>query len=361
MNLDNVFVRPGLDGKRVAGEVEIHQNGLRYADHRGSQIDILFSNIKNLFFQPCTHELIVIIHIHLKDPIMIGKKKAKDIQFYREATDMAFDETGNRKRKHRYGDEEEFEQEQEERRRRTQLDKAFKAFADKIQAAAPEDFGVDVPFRDLGFSGVPNRSNVLCQPTTDCLVQLTEPPFMVIALEEIEIVHLERVQFGLKNFDMVCVFKDFHRPPAHINTVPVESLEQVKDWLDSVEIPYSEGPLNLNWGTIMKTVIADPHQFFVDGGWSFLTMESDDEGSDEEEEESAFEMSDEELAASDESSEDESDIDDDASADEGSASDDESGGEDDEEAWDRLEKMAERKDKEGGLDDEEDKGRKKKR
>ncbi|KAL6720111.1 FACT complex subunit spt16 [Lecanora helva] len=355
-NLDNVFVRPGLDGKRIAGEVEIHQNGLRYADLRGSQIDILFSNIKNLFFQPCTHELIVIIHIHLKDPIMIGKKKAKDVQFYREATDMAFDETGNRKRKHRYGDEEEFEQEQEERRRRAQLDRHFKSFAEKIQAAAPEGFGVDVPFRELGFNGVPNRSNVLCQPTTDCLVQLTEPPFMVIALEEIEIVHLERVQFGLKNFDMVCVFKDFHRQPAHINTVPVESLENVKDWLDSVNIPYSEGPLNLNWGTIMKTVTADPHQFFVDGGWSFLTMESDDEDEEEEEEESAFEMSDSELAVSDESSEDESDFDDDASADEGSASDEESGGED----WDELEKKAKKKDKEGGLEDE-DSGRKKKR
>lgn len=351
-----MFVRPGLDGKRVPGEVEIHQNGLRYSDHRGSQIDILFSNIKHLFFQPCTHELIVIIHVHLKDPIMIGKKKAKDVQFYREATDMAFDETGNRKRKHRYGDEEEFEQEQEERRRRAQLDKIFKSFAEKIQSAAPDGFGVDIPFRELGFSGVPNRSNVLCQPTTDCLVQLTEPPFMVLTLDEIEIVHLERVQFGLKNFDMVCVFKDFHRSPAHINTVPVESLEQVKDWLDSVNIPYSEGPLNLNWTTIMKTVITDPHQFFVDGGWSFLTMESDDEDEEAEEEESAFEMSDSDLVASDESSEDESEFDDDASADEGDASDDESGGED----WDELEKKAKKKDREGGLDDE-DPGKKKKR
>lgn len=350
-----MFVRPGLDGKRVAGEVEIHQNGLRYSDHRGSTIDVLFSNIKHLFFQPCTSELIVIIHVHLRDPIMIGKKKAKDVQFYREATDMAFDETGNRKRKHRYGDEEEFEQEQEERRRRTQLDKVFKNFAEKVQAAAPDGFGVDIPFRDLGFSGVPNRSNVLCQPTTDCLVQLTEPPFMVLTLDEIEIIHLERVQFGLKNFDMVCVFKDFHRLPAHINTVPVESLESVKDWLDSVNIPYSEGPLNLNWGTIMKTVIADTHQFFIDGGWSFLTMESDDEDEEDEEEESAFEMSDSEIANDDESSE-ESDFDDDASADEGSASDDESGGED----WDELEKKAKKKDGEGGLEDE-DTGRKKKR
>lgn len=355
-SLDNVFVRPGLDGKRIAGEVFIHENGLRYQDLRGSQIDVLFSNMRHLFFQPSTSELIVIIHIHLKDPIMIGKKKAKDIQFYREATDMAFDETGNRKRKHRYGDEEEFEQEQEERRRRAQLDKIFRGFAEKIQAAAPEGLGVDIPFRELAFNGVPSRSNVLCQPSTDCLVQLTEPPFMVLTLEEIEIVHLERVQFGLKNFDMVCVFKDFSRPPAHINTVPVESLEQVKDWLDSVDIPYSEGPLNLNWPTIMKTVTADPHQFFVDGGWSFLSIESDNESDDDEEEESAFEMSDSDAAASDESSEEESDFDDDASADEGSASDDDESGED----WDELEKKAKKKDREGGLDDE-DSGRKKKK
>ena len=356
MSLDNVFVRPGLDGKRIAGEVEIHQNGLRYSDHRGSQIDVLFSNIKHLFFQPSTHELIVIIHVHLKDPIMIGKRKAKDVQFYREATDMAFDETGNRKRKHRFGDEEEFEQEQEERRRRAQLDKVFKNFAEKIQNAAPENIGVDIPFRELGFSGVPNRSNVLCQPTTDCLVQLTEPPFMVITLDELEIVHLERVQFGLKNFDMVCVFKDFSRPPAHINTIPVESLEQVKDWLDSVNIPYSEGPLNLNWTTIMKTVTADPHEFFKGGGWSFLSIESDEESEDEEEEESAFEMDDSDLAQSEESSDDESEFDEDASADEGSGSDDDVSGED----WDELEKKAKKKDREGGLDDE-DLGRKKKR
>ena len=40
-------------------------------------IDLLFSNIKHLFFQPCDHELLVILHVHLKSPIMIGKKKAK--------------------------------------------------------------------------------------------------------------------------------------------------------------------------------------------------------------------------------------------------------------------------------------------
>lgn len=350
--LDNIYMRPALESKRVGGAVEIHQNGLRY-HHLGSQkVDILFSNVKHLFFQPCVGELIVIIHVHLINPIMIGKRKTKDIQFYREATEMQFDETGNRKRKHRYGDEEEFEAEQEEKRRRTQLDKEFRNFAEKIaDAGKGEGLAVDMPFRDLGFNGVPSRSSVMIQPTTDCLVQLTEPPFMVVTLTDIEVVHLERVQFGLKNFDMVIIFKDFTRSPAHINTIPVEALDSVKDWLDSVDIPYSEGPLNLNWATIMKTVIADPHTFFKDGGWSFLSNESDSEGSEDEEEESDFEASEEDLAS--ESSEDESEFDEDASdeAEDEEVSEDEQG-----EDWEELEAKAARQDRESGL--EEDSGRK---
>jgi len=42
--------------------------------------------------------------------------------------------------------------------------------------------------------------------------------------------------FGLKNFDMVFVFKDFTRTPYHVNTIPVEFLDQVKDFLDSSDI-----------------------------------------------------------------------------------------------------------------------------
>jgi len=145
--LGDIYVRPALEGKRVPGEVEIHQNGLRYQSpvHNDHRIDVLFSNVKHLFFQPCTHGLIVLIQVYLKDPIMVGKKKTKDVQFYREATDIQFDETGNRKRGYRYGDGGEFEQEQEERRRRALLDKKFKAFADKIsEAGKKHENGIDI-------------------------------------------------------------------------------------------------------------------------------------------------------------------------------------------------------------------------
>jgi nucleosome binding factor SPN SPT16 subunit len=98
--------------------------------------------------------MLVIIHCHLKSPIIIGKRKSKvslyfkydstadntdlfvqDVQFYREASDVQFDETGNRKRKYRYGDEDEIELEQNERKRRQQLNKEFKHFAEKIAEA----------------------------------------------------------------------------------------------------------------------------------------------------------------------------------------------------------------------------------
>lgn len=354
--LDNVFIRPAMEGKRVPGKLEIHQNGIRYQSPLNAQhrVDILFSNVKHLFFQPCQQELIVIIHIHLKDPIIVGnKKKTKDVQFYREATDIQFDETGNRKRKYRYGDEDEFEAEQEERRRRVELDRLFQGFAQKIaDAGRNEGIEVDMPIRDLGFNGVPFRSNVFVQPTTDCLIQVVEPPFMVVTIEDVEVAHLERVQYGLKNFDMVFVFKDFSRAPFQVSNIPVEFLEQVKDFLDSSDIAFSEGPLNLNWPTIMKTVTADTHQFFADGGWSFLQAESDDEdGEDDEGEESAFSMDDDDMDAVSASSEEESDYgsasDDDDEDGEAELDSDEQG-----EDWDELEKKARKRDREIGHDDE---------
>ncbi|KAK7888368.1 FACT complex subunit spt16 [Exophiala xenobiotica] len=361
IKLTDVYLRPAQDGKRVPGEVEIHQNGLRYLSPlRNDHVDVVFSNVKHLFFQPCVGELIVLIHVHLKNPIIIGKRKTRDVQFYREATDMAFDETGNRKRKHRYGDEEEFEQEQEERRRRAELDRLFKGFAEKISDAAREyNIAVDIPFRELSFNGVPFRSNVLMAPTTDALVQLTEPPFTVITLDEIEIAHLERIQFGLKNFDMVFIYKDYHRAPTHVNTIPVESLDRVREWLDSVDIAFTEGPLNLNWGTIMKTVTTDPHQFFKDGGWSFLNTDTDSEDNEASEEESAFEMSDSDLAASESESDEDSEFDEDASASD-DVGDAESDLSDEGEDWDEMESKAKKEDRRGGVE-EEDKGRKRKR
>ncbi|KAI6036867.1 FACT complex subunit SPT16 [Pisolithus microcarpus] len=318
--LPEVFVRPALDGKRLPGEVEIHQSGLRYQSPMGSQkIDVLFSNIKHLFFQPCDKELLVIA------PIMIGKRKAHDIQFFREASDVQFDETGNRKRKHRYGDEDEIEMEQQERRRRQMLNKEFKLFAERVAEAASTSTGdtleVDIPFRELSFEGVPFRTNVRLQPTTECLI---------------EIASLERVQFTLKQFDMVLVFKDFTKTPLHINSIPSSQLDDVKNWLD-------EGPVNLNWGPVMKTINDDPYEFFQQGGWSFLGgAGAESEMEEDSESESEFEAGSDESEPEESSDEGSAYDGSDASDESGSASYDDASDEGDD--WDELERKAAKSD-----------------
>ena len=281
--LPDVTIRPSLQGRKLSGTLEAHTNGLRYTTFRGDKVDLLYNNIKHFFFQPCEHELIVVLHCHLKHPIFIGKRKTDDVQFIREVMEISFDETTS-KRKTSLLDRDELEAEQEERRRRKALNKEFKSFAEKTMELSDNQIDVDVPFRDLGFPGVTHRTTVLLQPTTDCLVQLVEPPFTVIPLAEVELAHFERVQFGLKNFDIVFVLKEYARPVVQINSVPMAQLDNIKDWLDSVDIPYSEGPANLNWTAIMKHVNEDPAAFFAEGGWSFLQSESEDEAANSEEE-----------------------------------------------------------------------------
>jgi nucleosome binding factor SPN SPT16 subunit len=182
-------------------------------------------------------------------------RSPQDVQFFREASDVQFDETGSRKRKHLYGDEDGIEMEQQERKRRQMLNREFKNCAEKIAEAstlsvrsstlpviytltcrskAGDTLETDIPFRELSFEGVPFRTNVRLQPTTECLVHLTDPPFLVVTLANIEVASLERVQFTLKQFDLVLVFKDFAaaKAPLHINSIPTAQLDDVKNWLE---------------------------------------------------------------------------------------------------------------------------------
>ena len=45
----------------------------------------------------------------------------------------------------------------------------------------------DIPFRELGFHGVPQKSTSFIMPTVNCLVELTEMPFTVVSLSDVEV------------------------------------------------------------------------------------------------------------------------------------------------------------------------------
>lgn len=345
--LADVYVRPQIESRRSPGDVEIHQNGLRFktqlkADQR---IDVLFSNIKHFLFQPCDNESIVILHLHLHHPIMVGKKKTKDIQLYREAIDSLVDETSGRRTRMRFGDEDEIAQEAEERKRRADANAEFKNFAERVIEQTRSAVSVDMPYTDLSFSGIHTKHNVLIQPTTDCIVQLTEAPFLVVTMAEVEIVYLERVMFGLKNFDVVFVFKDHARPPVSVNSVPVSNLDTVKQLIDSFDVPFAESKINFNWSNVLKTIKEDPVDFYENGGWASLQPDEENDSDEEEELSSAYEPddSDDEVEEEeDEEEEDESEFSEseEESEDDFSDEDEESDAPD----WDELERRAAKED-----------------
>lgn len=111
-------------------------------------------------------------------------------------------------------DPDEIEEEQRERERRNQINRQFSQFVKRVQQDIWErDYGCglvltvgcrgclrtikftsvcllcsdlnlefEIPFRELGFFGVPARSTSFIMPTVNCLVELTEMPFTVITL-----------------------------------------------------------------------------------------------------------------------------------------------------------------------------------
>ncbi|KAM5192405.1 FACT complex subunit SPT16 [Mantella aurantiaca] len=350
--LKDLYIRPNIAQKRMQGSLEAHVNGFRFTSVRGDKVDILYNNIKHAIFQPCDGEMIIVLHFHLKNAIMFGKKRHTDVQFYTEVGEITTD-LGKHQHMH---DRDDLYAEQLEREMRHKLKTAFKNFIEKVEALTKEDLEFEVPFRDLGFNGAPYRSTCLLQPTSSALVNTTEWPPFVVTLDEVELVHFERVQFHLKNFDMVIAYKDYSKKVTMINAIPVASLDPIKEWLNSCDIKYTEGVQSLNWTKIMKTIVDDPEGFFEQGGWSFLEPEgegsdADANGSESEVEDETFNPSADEYEEEEEDSdEDYSDETEDSVYSEDSLGSDEESGKD----WDELEEEARKADRESRYEEEEE-------
>jgi len=350
--LKDLYIRPNLVQKRLSGILEAHVNGFRYTSIRGDKVDVLYNNIKHALFQPCDGEMIILLHFHLRNPIMFGKKKQQDVQFYTEVGEITTD-LGKHQHMH---DRDDLAAEQAERELRHKLKQGFKGFCEKVEGVTKGEIEFDSPFRDLGFQGVPHRETVLLQPTSSCLVNLTSWPPFACTLEDVELVHFERVMLTLKNFDMVFIFKDYAKKVAMVTSVPMTMLDHVKEWLNSCDIRYTEGVQSLNWGKIMKTIVEDPEGFFENGGWSFLDPDGDDvdDDDDDSEEDQTFAVSDDgsEYSGSDSEDDftedsnisDEEDYEDELDSDESSGKD-----------WSDLE--AEAADDDDNASDEDDRGR----
>ncbi|KAG6750357.1 hypothetical protein POTOM_044847 [Populus tomentosa] len=367
MKLLDLWVRPpfGGRGRKLTGSLEAHTNGLRYSTSRPDErVDVMFGNIKHAFFQPAEKEMITLLHFHLHNHIMVGNKKTKDVQFYIEVIDVVQTIGGSKRSAY---DPDEIEEEQRERDRKNKINMDFQNFVNRVNDvwSQPQfkalDLEFDQPVRELGFHGVPHKVSAFIVPTSSCLVELIETPCVVITLSEIEIVNLERVGLGQKNFDMTVVFKDFKRDVLRIDSIPSTSLDGIKEWLNTTDLKYYESRLNLNWRPILKTITDDPEKFIDDGGWEFLNMEvSDSDSENSADSDQGYMPSD---VQSDSGSDDEDDLseslvesEDDEEEDSEEDSEEEEG-----KTWEELEREASYADREKGNDSDSEEERKRRK
>lgn len=367
IKLHDLWIRPvfGGRGRKIPGTLEAHLNGFRFATSRPEErVDIMFGNIKHAFFQPAEKEMITLVHFHLHNHIMVGNKKTKDVQFYVEVMDVVQTLGGGKRSAY---DPDEIEEEQRERARKNKINMDFQSFVNRVNDlwGQPKFNGLDLefdqPLRDLGFHGVPHKASAFIVPTSSCLVELIETPFLVVTLSEIEIVNLERVGLGQKNFDMTIVFKDFKKDVLRIDSIPSSSLDSIKEWLDTTDIKYYESRLNLNWRQILKTITDDPQSFIDDGGWEFLNLEaSDSESENSEESDQGYEPSDMEVDSitEDEDSDSESLVESEDEEEEDSEEDSE---EEKGKTWAELEREATNADREKGDDSDSEEERKRRK
>jgi len=282
----DLTMRPFVSGKKTTGTLETHTNGLRFTSKKHEIIDIMFSNIKHSLFQPCENEVMVLIHFHLKNPVLVGKKKTQGVQFFTEVVDASVALDNARQSVY---DPDEFDEEQRERQLRKRLNEMFKEFCKKMERVAKHHhhhLEFDIPYRDLGFHGVPNREMVLIQPTVHCLVNLTESPVFIAELDDVEHVHFERCTFRSKNFDMVIILKNFELAPISINAIPMKELDAIQEWLTDCSITYTAGQASMSWKSVMNLVKNDT-RFYEEtdendelkpAGWQFLQADDDDDG-----------------------------------------------------------------------------------
>jgi nucleosome binding factor SPN SPT16 subunit len=107
-------------------------------------------------------------------------------------------------------------------------------------------------------------------------VALSEFPFFVLDVNEIEIVCFERVFFGIKNFDCVIIFKDF-TTFKRIDSIPIEYLEELKSYFDSIDVMYSESAMPLKWKDVLQSMRENFEDNLEAGVWKDILEDADDE------------------------------------------------------------------------------------
>jgi nucleosome binding factor SPN SPT16 subunit len=290
--LTELKMRPSLTGRKTVGNLTAYANGFKFISKKNEIFELSSGWIKHAIFQPCDENMMIILHFRLNRYILVNKKKTKDVQFFCEVGMVAEDLNDPRKRRLR-PEFDEMEEEELETEARQKYNELFLEFIEEVNKESTIGLEFDSPYPEYGFHGSPFYTNNFVIPCAYCLISITENPFFVLTLDEIEIVSIERVDNKIKNFDLIIIFKNYTLPVRAISNIPKSNLEMIKEWLNRNNILFFEGGnLNLRWENILKKICMNPKAFiYKERGWrSFFEDDKEDSSSVEE-----IEMTDESL------------------------------------------------------------------
>lgn len=318
--LTGIHIRPTPSGKKTIGTLEAHTNGFRFK-YNGGKLDVIYRNIQLAIYQPgeSDNELMTLIHLYLKKPIApVGNSgpPTNHITFFKPLgeTSVELGKTSNS-----MTDQAEFAEEEHDRKVRKKINKDFKAF---IKSLTDEDLKIEdpptfeKPKRQLRFEGSYARQKANIYPMVSSLISVTEVPPLVLLTDDIDVAVFEREQLSLNYFDLTFVFNDWTRDPVQISQIPVAYNQNIKDWLNAINVRFFVSSSNVDWKMVLPKLVKDGREKFVKevGGWDgfFQVDEEEDNSEDDDpgwkedaEEDEVDDDEDEEFDAVDEDDEDE--------------------------------------------------------
>lgn len=215
-----------------------------------------------------------LLHFHLHHPVEVGGEKTNDIQFRLVPTPVGQGIFDN--------DSDKFVKENKTRDRGCGEDlQHFVAKVEHKWRGSPSPFSFHWVYKQDEFYGVckkeefhgvlPSKAPAVFGLPFCSLVRLADSPFLVVDLDDIEIVNLARLRPG--EIDMTVIFKDFTRDLLQIGSIPLYSLDDIKRCLNFGGVKYYENDLDLPWDSIMKKITDSPETFIQEGGWDAYKLE----------------------------------------------------------------------------------------
>ncbi|KAI3840818.1 hypothetical protein MKW92_034804 [Papaver armeniacum] len=259
IKLTNVAIFPMVGGqgeKTIIGTLEAHVNGFRYTtSSEHFQIDFIYDNVKKAFFRVEDERMPPLLHFHLYHNIMVGAEKTKDIQFQ-----LVMNLAGCK-------------------RSASGNNKAFQDFVHEVngkwRSQPISHLRFELLYKKNAFCGVrPSMAPAVFYLTMFSLVGIVEAPFVVVKLRDVEIVNLAQLRPG--EIDMTVVFQDFKRPVLQINSIPLESLADIKWRLDTANIKFYVNERKVDWVSVLEGIRDSPETFIKNGAWDFFNLEDSD-------------------------------------------------------------------------------------